>query len=321
MSYFVKDLTKVDVNKQMAIPTNFIEHLPRYQGREMIYISVHVVSGNVWERFRNYINQDYPKPVFQGDWRKYVRAKHLTPGDKIIFRVEENADGVPRYTIAAQRRIVVFGTIVAMPYFVKDLTKVDVNKQMAIPTNFIEHLPCYQGRETIYIPVHDVSGNVWERFRYYINQDYPKPVFQGDWRKYVHAKHLTPGDKIIFRVEENADGVPRYTITAQRRIVVFGTIVAMPYFVKDLTKVDVNKQMAIPTNFIEHLPHYQGDWRKYVRAKHLTPGDKIIFRVEENADGVPRHNCSTKKDSGFWYDRSFDYAFISVVVVVCQFHL
>ena len=112
-----------------------------------------------------------------------------------------------------------------MPSFVKCSTKVDVNKQMAIPTNFIKHLPRYQGRETILFPVHDVSGNVWESFGYYIRTegpDYPKPIFQGDWRKYVCVKRLTSGDRVIFRVEENADGVARYTIAAQRRRVNFG---------------------------------------------------------------------------------------------------
>ena len=117
-----------------------------------------------------------------------------------------------------------------MPSFVKCSTKVDVNKQMAIPIKFIEHLPRYQGGETIPFPVHDVSGNVWESFGYDIRregQDYhPKLVFEGDWHKYVGDKCLTPGDKIIFRVEENADGVPRYTIAAQTRKVIFGTTFA-----------------------------------------------------------------------------------------------
>ncbi|XVF78775.1 hypothetical protein PTKIN_Ptkin14bG0163400 [Pterospermum kingtungense] len=117
-----------------------------------------------------------------------------------------------------------------MPSFQKELTKVDVQKQMAIPTDFMIHLPHYQGGETIFFPVHDVSGNVYERFGYYIRregQDYPRPVFQGDWRKYVCDKFLTLGDKIIFRVEENAvDGAPRYTIAAQkRRLTLFGTTI------------------------------------------------------------------------------------------------
>ena len=108
-----------------------------------------------------------------------------------------------------------------MPYFVKYLTKVDVYKQMAIPTKFIDHLPRCQGEETISFPVHDVSGNVWESFGYYIRRegpDYLKPVFQGDWHKYICNKRLTSGDRVIFRVEENADGVARYTIAAQRRV-------------------------------------------------------------------------------------------------------
>ena len=115
-----------------------------------------------------------------------------------------------------------------MPSFVKYLTKVDVEKQMAVPTDFIKHLPRYQGGETIYFPVHDVSGNVWESFGYYIRregQDHPKPAFQGHWRNYVRAKRLTPDDRIIFRVEENADGVTRYTIASQRRSVIFGATI------------------------------------------------------------------------------------------------
>ncbi|XVF78771.1 hypothetical protein PTKIN_Ptkin14bG0163000 [Pterospermum kingtungense] len=112
-----------------------------------------------------------------------------------------------------------------MASFEKHLKKVDVKKQMAIPTDFMRHLPHYQGGETIYFPVHDVSGNVYDHFGYYIRREnYPKPVFQGDWHKYVCDKCLAPGDKIIFRVEENA-GAPRYTIAAQKRVTLFGSTV------------------------------------------------------------------------------------------------
>ncbi|WRX29361.1 B3 DNA binding domain - like 10 [Theobroma cacao] len=117
MRFFEKYLTKVDVKKQMAIPSAFREHLPRYEGGRTISFSVHDVSGNQWENFGYYIRRkgkDYAKPVFQKNWRKYARAKSLKPGDKIIFRVEENAaNGAPRYTIAAQKKIV----ILAMAYF------------------------------------------------------------------------------------------------------------------------------------------------------------------------------------------------------------
>ncbi|EOY20511.1 Uncharacterized protein TCM_046144 [Theobroma cacao] len=112
-----------------------------------------------------------------------------------------------------------------MAHFEKYLTEVDVKKQMAIPTDFMRHLPYYEGGRTIFLPVYDVSGNLWENFGYYIRRegkDYARPVFQGDWRKYVRANNLKPGDKIIFRVEENdANGAPRYTIAAQRRIFLF----------------------------------------------------------------------------------------------------
>ncbi|EOY13233.1 Uncharacterized protein TCM_031755 [Theobroma cacao] len=69
--------------------------------------------------------------------------------------------------------------------------------QMAIPTDFMEHLPHYEGGWTTFYPVHD--------------------------HKHVRAKSLKPGDKIIFRVEENAaNSAPRYTIAAQRKIVLLG---------------------------------------------------------------------------------------------------
>ncbi|XP_021288477.1 uncharacterized protein LOC110419711 [Herrania umbratica] len=116
MRSFQKHLTKVDVKKQMAIPSGFREHLPRYEGGRTMSLLVRDVSGNHWENFGYYIRRkgkDYPKPVFQRNWRKYARAKSLKPGDKIIFRVEENAtNGAPRYTIAAQRKIMILGTIV-----------------------------------------------------------------------------------------------------------------------------------------------------------------------------------------------------------------
>ncbi|XVF78784.1 hypothetical protein PTKIN_Ptkin14bG0164600 [Pterospermum kingtungense] len=116
-----------------------------------------------------------------------------------------------------------------MHFFEKRLRTTDVKKQMAIPTKFIRNLPLYEGGHTIYFPVHDVSGYVWENFGYYIRkegQPYRKPIFQGGWRNYVDAKSITPGDKIIFRVEESAAaGAPRYTIAAKRKIILLGKII------------------------------------------------------------------------------------------------
>ncbi|XVF04344.1 hypothetical protein REPUB_Repub05bG0074400 [Reevesia pubescens] len=116
MAYFEKYLTEVDVKKQMEIPSDFIGHLPRYEGGRTIYFKVHDVSRRDWTSFGYYIRRegnDYPKPVFQGDWRKYVRAKGLTHGDKIIFRVEENgSNGAPTYTIAAQKKVLLFGATI-----------------------------------------------------------------------------------------------------------------------------------------------------------------------------------------------------------------
>ncbi|OMO74817.1 hypothetical protein CCACVL1_16454 [Corchorus capsularis] len=107
-----------------------------------------------------------------------------------------------------------------MASFTKELSEVDAKKQMAIPTNFVEHLPSHGGGNTQYIPVVDVDGKVW-RFGYYIrgeNSPYPKPVFQGEWHQFAKAKKLVAGDQITFRIETDAAGNPRYTIAAQKPV-------------------------------------------------------------------------------------------------------
>ncbi|OMO92409.1 hypothetical protein COLO4_17587 [Corchorus olitorius] len=115
-----------------------------------------------------------------------------------------------------------------MACFSKVLGKVDTEKQMAIPTDFVEHLPYHEGGCTIYFPVFDASGHEW-RFGYYIRSDvnsrYAKPVFQGDWHQFVSTKNLVPGDRIIFRVERTAAGDPRYTIAAQKPNKLFGQVI------------------------------------------------------------------------------------------------
>ncbi|KAK8527478.1 hypothetical protein V6N12_054690 [Hibiscus sabdariffa] len=44
-----------------------------------------------------------------------------------------------------------------MAYFEKFLTPVDVKKQVAIPSDFVKHLPEYKGGRTINFPVRDVA--------------------------------------------------------------------------------------------------------------------------------------------------------------------
>ncbi|OMO92410.1 hypothetical protein COLO4_17588 [Corchorus olitorius] len=114
-----------------------------------------------------------------------------------------------------------------MASFTKELSEVDAKKQMAIPSNFVEHLPSHGGGNTIYLPVVDVDGKVW-RFGYYTrsgeNSQYPKPVFQGDWHQFVKAKKLVAGDQIIFRIERDAAGHERYTIAAQKPTKLFGHV-------------------------------------------------------------------------------------------------
>ncbi|XP_021288476.1 uncharacterized protein LOC110419710 [Herrania umbratica] len=121
-----------------------------------------------------------------------------------------------------------------MESFCKVLGDVDAKKQMAIPSDFVQHLPPHGGGYTHYFPVVDMSGKVWENFGYYIRsvESHPKPVFQGDWHQFVLAKGLVAGDRIIFRMERDANGVPRYTIAAQKRLLrkLFGQAIWGPEF-------------------------------------------------------------------------------------------
>ncbi|EOY13234.1 Uncharacterized protein TCM_031756 [Theobroma cacao] len=117
--------------------------------------------------------------------------------------------------------------------FSEVLGEVDAKKQMAIPSDFVKHLPPHRGGYTHYFPVVDVSGRVWENFGYYIRgkESHPKPVFQGDWRKFVLTKGLMAGDGIIFRMERDTTRVPRYTIAAQKPLhKLFGKVIWGPEF-------------------------------------------------------------------------------------------
>ncbi|OMO92965.1 hypothetical protein COLO4_17180 [Corchorus olitorius] len=109
MESFTKVLSEVDAKKQTAIPSKFVEHLPYNEGGKTQYFPVVDVSGKEWE-FGYYIrsaeNSPYPKPVFQGDWHRFASAKKLVAGDRIVFRMEKNAAGNQRYSIAAQKRII-----------------------------------------------------------------------------------------------------------------------------------------------------------------------------------------------------------------------
>ncbi|EOX99258.1 Uncharacterized protein TCM_007855 [Theobroma cacao] len=72
---------------------------------------------------------------------------------------------------------------------------------MAIPTDFMEHLPRYEGGRTVPFPVHDTLDIILEEKAKIILNLFSKDVGVST---YVRAKSLKLGDKSIFRAEENA---------------------------------------------------------------------------------------------------------------------
>ncbi|GKU97711.1 hypothetical protein SLEP1_g10818 [Rubroshorea leprosula] len=105
-----------------------------------------------------------------------------------------------------------------MPSFSKILSEGDIKRQMAVNSDFVDHLPEHRGGETVNFPVVDVrSGTTWQ-FGYYVRRDgHPKPVFLGGWHDYRRHRGLKVGDKITFW----ADG-GNYSVQAERKVSLMG---------------------------------------------------------------------------------------------------
>ncbi|GKV23663.1 hypothetical protein SLE2022_295730 [Rubroshorea leprosula] len=105
-----------------------------------------------------------------------------------------------------------------MPSFSKFLSDSDVKKQMAIDSNFVQHLPQSRRGATVHFPVVDISSGTLWNFGYYVRmKGHLKPAFQGGWHNYRRHKGLKVGDKIIFWADRG-----RYRIKALRKIKLFG---------------------------------------------------------------------------------------------------
>ncbi|EOY02443.1 Uncharacterized protein TCM_016914 [Theobroma cacao] len=92
---FSKRVSRTDVLKRLAIPTECLAFLPRFCGGHALELSVRDENGHCWT-FVCSIRKTgaYQKPVLQQGWREFVLAKCLHVGDRVTFYEQESEDGI-----------------------------------------------------------------------------------------------------------------------------------------------------------------------------------------------------------------------------------
>ncbi|KAJ6309175.1 hypothetical protein OIU76_018714 [Salix suchowensis] len=104
--------------------------------------------------------------------------------------------------------------------FTKVLSPVDTTNRLNVPTANLEDFEFPTGQHAINIEVTDTIAQQWT-FRLSIRRNdnpNPRPVFTGQWIRFVKEKGLKAGDRIVFsRQQAEGDGV-QYRIKAEREI-------------------------------------------------------------------------------------------------------
>ncbi|KAF9690260.1 hypothetical protein SADUNF_Sadunf01G0177100 [Salix dunnii] len=104
--------------------------------------------------------------------------------------------------------------------FTKLLSPTDTSHRLTVPMANLGDFEFPTGQHTINIEATDTTEQQWI-FRLSIrrnNNPNPRPVFTGQWIRFVKQKGLRAGDKIVFsRQQIEGDGV-QYRIRAERKI-------------------------------------------------------------------------------------------------------
>ncbi|KAB5574433.1 hypothetical protein DKX38_001627 [Salix brachista] len=104
---FTKVLSPVDTTHRLTIPAPNLGDFEFPTGQHAINIEATDTTEQQWT-FRLSIrrnNDPNPRPVFTGQWIRFVREKGLRAGDRIVFsRQQAEGDGV-QYRIRAEREI------------------------------------------------------------------------------------------------------------------------------------------------------------------------------------------------------------------------
>ncbi|XVF67664.1 hypothetical protein PTKIN_Ptkin10aG0139800 [Pterospermum kingtungense] len=103
----------------------------------------------------------------------------------------------------------------------KILTSTDVKRRLSFSTAAMrEHFRPEEGTRSLDFQVMDNKSRVWTFRLYTSKKEGPtKPVLTKGWLDFVRCKKLRLGDKVIFLVYENGDGI---RIRVQRTIRLLG---------------------------------------------------------------------------------------------------
>uniref|UniRef100_A0A6N2MPY0 TF-B3 domain-containing protein n=1 Tax=Salix viminalis TaxID=40686 RepID=A0A6N2MPY0_SALVM len=104
--------------------------------------------------------------------------------------------------------------------FTKLLSRVDTRHRLTIPKANLGDFEFPTGQHAINIEAADTTQQQWT-FRLSVrrnNNPNPRPVFTGQWIRFVKEKGLRKGDRIVFSGQQTeGDGV-QYRIRAERKI-------------------------------------------------------------------------------------------------------
>ena len=113
MANFRKTLSETDVEVRFSVPSKWFEEnlFSRFQGKNKLDLPVKDLSGEVQSfGFSVRTKGNHFKPVISRGWRKFVRAKGLKPGNKIIFVMENDPESGTGYKVEVIKEIRLFGT-------------------------------------------------------------------------------------------------------------------------------------------------------------------------------------------------------------------
>ncbi|KAJ6309178.1 hypothetical protein OIU76_018717 [Salix suchowensis] len=104
---FTKVLSQVDTTNRMAVPMANLGDFEFPAGQHAINIEATDTIEQQWTFKLSIRRNDHPnpRPVFSGQWIRFVKEKGLKAGDRIVFsRQQAEGDGV-QYRIRAERKI------------------------------------------------------------------------------------------------------------------------------------------------------------------------------------------------------------------------
>jgi len=113
METFTKVLSKTDIKKRLAVPTNYLQSLPSLNGDCSVDFKAIDAKGKVWTFKCSIRKKGHPKPVISKGWLAFVGSKKLKAGYKIRFYKESNkvSTATHVFRVQAEKEIKIFGAV------------------------------------------------------------------------------------------------------------------------------------------------------------------------------------------------------------------